>query len=87
MEELAWKSSGLQSACQTQKEGRLSDALLLDSQLSDTDIIARLTEVKGIGPWSAQMFLMFHLHKPDLLPLGDLGVRNGIGVQGDPNGL
>ena len=74
------KARALVSLSQFYQEGRLSDALLLDSELSDTDIIARLTEVKGIGPWSAQMFLMFHLHKPDLLPLGDLGVRNGIRV-------
>jgi 3-methyladenine DNA glycosylase/8-oxoguanine DNA glycosylase len=38
----------------------------------------QLTAVRGIGNWTAQMFMMFTLHLPDVLPLGDLGVRNGI---------
>ena len=37
-----------------------------------------LTAVKGIGEWSAHMFLMFHLGRADVLPVGDLGVRNGM---------
>src|SRR3954469_21629734 len=40
--------------------------------LSDDAVIAALTEVKGIGRWTAEMFLMFRLHRPDVLPLGDL---------------
>ena len=39
-------------------------------------MIAELTAVKGIGEWTAHMFLMFTLHRPDVLPVGDLGVRN-----------
>lgn len=50
----------------------------LDPALSEAGLAEKVTAVRGIGPWSAQMFLMFHLHRPDLLPLGDLGVRNGI---------
>lgn len=46
--------------------------------LSDEEIIKRLTEVKGIGVWTVQMFLMFALQRPDVLPTGDLGVRNAI---------
>ena len=46
--------------------------------LPDEQVIAELTAVKGIGEWTAQMFLMFTLHRPDVLPLGDLGVRNAI---------
>jgi DNA-3-methyladenine glycosylase II len=38
-------------------------------------IIARLTEVKGIGPWTADMFLIFALNRPDVLPVSDLGIR------------
>ncbi len=45
--------------------------------LPDAEVIAELTAVKGIGEWTAQMFLMFTLHRPDVLPVGDLGVRNG----------
>ena len=40
--------------------------------------MAELTAVKGIGPWSAHMFLMFHLERPDVLPVGDLGIRRAI---------
>jgi DNA-3-methyladenine glycosylase II len=46
--------------------------------LSDEDVILELTAVKGLGVWSAQMFLMFHLERPDVLPVGDLGVRRAI---------
>lgn len=47
-------------------------------ELSDEEIIAALTQVKGIGKWSAQMFLMFRLGRPDVLPELDLGVQKGI---------
>jgi DNA-3-methyladenine glycosylase II len=47
-------------------------------QLSDEEVIAELTAVKGIGEWSAHMFLMFHLERPDVLPVGDLGIRRAI---------
>jgi DNA-3-methyladenine glycosylase II len=44
--------------------------------LADEEVIRELTAVKGIGEWTAHMFLMFTLHRPDVLPTGDLGVRN-----------
>lgn len=47
-------------------------------ELSDEEIIAALTRVKGIGRWTAQMFLMFRLGRPDVLPDLDLGVQKGI---------
>jgi DNA-3-methyladenine glycosylase II len=46
--------------------------------LSDEEITSRITAVKGLGEWSAHMFLMFHLGRPDVMPVGDLGVRNGM---------
>ena len=46
--------------------------------LSDDDVIARLTTVKGFGRWTAEMFLMFRLHRPDVLPVGDLGIMNAV---------
>jgi DNA-3-methyladenine glycosylase II len=49
--------------------------------LPDEEIIARLTAVKGIGRWSADMFLMFHLQRPDVLPVGDLGIRRAVMVR------
>ena len=45
--------------------------------MSDEEIIAALVPVRGIGPWTAQMFLMFRLGRPDVLPVLDLGVRKG----------
>lgn len=45
---------------------------------SDEDIIAELVQVKGIGVWTAQMFLMFSLGRLDVFPHGDLGIQNGI---------
>ncbi len=47
-------------------------------ELPDGDIIERLTQVKGIGVWTVHMFLIFALRRPDILPTGDLGIRNAI---------
>lgn len=47
-------------------------------QLSDAEVIEHLTLVRGIGPWTAQMFLLFELERPDVWPTGDLGVRSGF---------
>lgn len=44
-------------------------------QLPDEEVSARITAVKGLGQWSADMFLIFHLERPDVLPVGDLGIR------------
>jgi len=49
----------------------------LDS-LSDKEIMAQLVSIKGVGPWTAQMFLMFTLNRPDVFPTGDLGVQKGF---------
>ena len=46
--------------------------------LSDQEIIARLTAVRGIGPWTVQMMLMFQLGRVDVLPVDDFGVRQGF---------
>lgn len=45
---------------------------------SDDEVIRRLTLVRGIGPWTAQMYLMFRMHRPDVWPVLDLGVRSGL---------
>ena len=47
---------------------------------SDEEIVSQITAVKGLGEWSAHMFLMFQLGRPDVLPVGDYGVRNGMKV-------
>jgi DNA-3-methyladenine glycosylase II len=58
----------------------LSGELELDrlDELSDEQAIAELVAVKGLGVWTAHMFLMFQLERPDVLPVGDLGIRRAI---------
>jgi len=46
--------------------------------MPDEEVIAALTCVKGIGRWTAEMFLMFRLHRPDVLPVGDLGIVKAV---------
>ena len=80
-EEAALRAAGLSR----QKIGYLRDLaarvesgeLDLDTlhQLPDEEVSARITAVKGLGRWSADMFLIFHLGRPDVLPVGDLGIR------------
>jgi DNA-3-methyladenine glycosylase II len=48
------------------------------SELDDDSVTEELVAVKGIGVWSAHMFLMFHLERPDVMPVGDLGIRRAI---------
>jgi DNA-3-methyladenine glycosylase II len=56
-------------------EGQLALARL--NRLPDDEIVARLSEVRGIGRWTAEMFLLFELRRLDVWPTGDLGVREG----------
>jgi len=48
------------------------------SKTSDEEVIAHLTQVKGIGRWTAEMFLIFSLGRQDVLPVHDLGLRKGV---------
>lgn len=48
------------------------------AEMDDDAILAELTAVKGIGSWTAKMFLLFHLHRPDVLPTEDLGLRLAV---------
>jgi DNA-3-methyladenine glycosylase II len=48
------------------------------AQLSDAEVSEQLTAVKGIGQWSADMFLIFYLGRPDVLAVGDLGIRRAV---------
>ena len=60
---------------------RIDDGrLVLDEldALGDEEVIERLVAVKGFGRWTAEMFLMFRLHRPDVLPVGDLGIVNAV---------
>ena len=51
------------------------------AELSDEEVIAEISAVRGFGVWSAQMFLMFQLERPDVLPTGDLGIRRAIKLE------
>jgi 3-methyladenine DNA glycosylase/8-oxoguanine DNA glycosylase len=48
--------------------------------MTDAEIIERLTAVRGIGQWTAEMLLMFRLGRPDVLPVDDFGIRKGFGI-------
>jgi DNA-3-methyladenine glycosylase II len=50
------------------------------AELSDEDVVAELTEIKGVGRWTAEMFLIFHLARPDVVATGDLGIRRAAQV-------
>src|SRR3989441_6372822 len=70
------KSSYLRDLAAKTHEGKLDFGRL--PKLSDDEVIEHLTQVKGIGVWTAQMFLMFALRRKNVLPTGDLGVRTAI---------
>ena len=66
----------LRDLCARIADGRLQlDEL---DALTDDEVVARLTAVKGFGRWTAEMFLMFRLHRPDVLPAADLGIVKAI---------
>jgi DNA-3-methyladenine glycosylase II len=50
------------------------------AELPDEEVSALLTQVKGLGQWTVDMFLMFHLRRPDVLPVGDLGIRRAVQI-------
>src|ERR1039458_7990486 len=56
-------------------------------KLSDDEIIGRLTEVRGVGRWTVEMLLIFQLGRPDVLPVGDFGVRTGYRVAYKKRGM
>src|SRR5262245_57504680 len=58
------------------RDGRLT--FPLSRRLEDAAVVERLTSVRGIGTWTAQMFLMFQWGRPDVLPVADLGLRNAV---------
>ena len=70
------KTAYIRDLARHTRDGRLAFEEL--ARLPDEAVIERLTEVKGIGVWTAQMFLIFALRRPNVLPTGDLGIRNAI---------
>ena len=73
--------SGQKSAYLKDLAAKFTDGTInpeLFSKMSDAEIIEHVVAVKGIGEWTAQMFLMFTLNRPDVLPTGDLGIQKGF---------
>jgi DNA-3-methyladenine glycosylase II len=50
------------------------------AELPDEDVVAELIQIKGVGRWTAEMFLIFHLGRPDVVSTGDLGIRRAVQV-------
>jgi 3-methyladenine DNA glycosylase/8-oxoguanine DNA glycosylase len=72
----AQKISYLRDLAARVADGRLPTAKL--ARLDDAEVTRVLVEVKGIGEWTAQMYLMFRLGRPDVLPTGDLGIQMAV---------
>jgi DNA-3-methyladenine glycosylase II len=73
------KIAYLRDLAQHVEEGTLELERLPD--LPDEEVADQLTAIKGLGPWTAHMFLMFHLRRPDVLPVGDQGIRRAMQVE------
>jgi DNA-3-methyladenine glycosylase II len=70
------KAASIVDLAQRFQDGRLSESMLTAG--TEDEVRKALLEVKGIGPWSCDIFLMFYLEHPNILPLGDLGIRKGL---------
>jgi DNA-3-methyladenine glycosylase II len=73
------KVAYLRDLAQHVEDGALELERLPD--LPDEEVTAQLTAIKGLGQWTADIFLMFHLGRPDVLPVGDQGIRRAIQVE------
>ena len=73
------KVAYLRDLAQHVEDGTLELERLPD--LPDEEVAEQLTAIKGLGQWTADMFLMFHLGRPDILPVGDQGIRRAIMVE------
>ncbi|KAF2324581.1 hypothetical protein GH714_015428 [Hevea brasiliensis] len=70
------KASYLHDLARKYHNGILSDSAIVN--MDDKSLFTMLTMVNGIGSWSVHMFMIFSLHRPDVLPINDLGVRKGV---------
>jgi DNA-3-methyladenine glycosylase II len=79
--EFGGRVSGRKAAYLHDLAARFAAGDLSESSVAAMDedaLLAQLTKVKGIGEWTVHMFMIFSLHRPDVLPSGDLGVRKGV---------
>ena len=70
------KIAAVKDVSQKRLDGIIPDARKL-TRMKDEEIIERLTQARGVGRWTVEMYLMFTLGRPDVLPIDDLGVRKG----------
>jgi DNA-3-methyladenine glycosylase II len=76
---LSWSKVGfLRDLAERVEDDRLDLGRL--AKLPDEDVVAELIQIKGIGAWTAEMFLIFHLARPDVVSTGDLGIRRAVQV-------
>ena len=73
------KALAMRDICHRVNAGTIPSAALI-TQMSDTQIYAQLMEVRGVGPWTVDMLMMFTLCRPDIMPITDYGVRKGFQV-------
>ena len=71
------KTLAIQDLAAKAVDGTVPERRILN-RMSDEEIVERLIQVRGVGRWTVEMLLMFHLDRPDVFPVGDLGVRKGI---------
>jgi DNA-3-methyladenine glycosylase II len=73
------KAMAMRDICAKVNAGKIPDAVKI-KQMSDTDIYALLTDIRGVGSWTVDMLMMFTLCRPDIMPVTDYGVRKGFQV-------
>jgi DNA-3-methyladenine glycosylase II len=73
------KTLSMKDICARMNAGKIPSAQLIGT-MSDADIYAQLMEVRGVGPWTVDMLMMFTLRRPDIMPATDYGVRKGFQV-------
>jgi len=71
------KARAIQDLARKSLDGSLASRHSI-ARMSDADVIDNLVQVRGVGPWTAQMFLIFNLGRPDVMPASDLGVQKGV---------
>ncbi|HTO97642.1 MAG TPA: DNA-3-methyladenine glycosylase 2 family protein, partial [Myxococcales bacterium] len=72
------KAAAIKDLAEKTLEGIVPPSTRALEKLSDEEIVSRLTAVRGIGPWTVEMLLIFRLARPDVLPATDYGVRKGF---------
>jgi DNA-3-methyladenine glycosylase II len=73
------KASYVKGIARAALDGLVPDRRKIE-RMTDDEIVARLTQIKGIGQWSVEMFLMFGLGRPDVLPVHDYGIQQGFAI-------